>query len=241
MILWVGSLLCVAVALCAVVFAVMRRGKSVTVCGFAIVALSAVIIGDVIALPALDRGGPATVAAQPKLVATPSPRPAATTTATPRPTPAPRLPAANAAALERFEKSWSGIVHISVSAIRAHDAAGEYLRGGDTTAAAGELKSCQDTASAIVTESVKLPLETVHHSDSNLLASIKKVGDGLGYGCKSARAYLDTGNPTDFANSRSRFAHVADEIVRSESLARMIYLRLGGNADDLLSFKTALR
>jgi hypothetical protein len=219
----------------------MRRRKSVTVCGFTVIALSAVIIGDVIAVPALDRGRPATVAAQPKLLATPTLQPAATTTATPRPTPTPSAPKANAAALERFEKSWSGVVRISVSAIRAHDAAGEYLSGGDTTAAAGELKSCQDIASGIASESVKLPLETVRHSDSNLLAAIKKVGDGLGYGCKSARAYLDTGNPADFADSRTRFAHVADEIVRSESLARVIYLRLGGNPDDLFSFKTALR
>ncbi len=115
------------------------------------------------------------------------------------------------------------------------------MRGGDTATAAGELKACQESASEIVSESVKLPLETARHSDSNLLGAIKKVGDGLGYGCKSARAYLDTGNPADFADSRSRFAHVADEIVRSESLARVIHLRLGGNPDDLLSFKAALR
>ena len=208
----------------------MRRRSPVAACGFTVVALSAVIIGDVVAAAAFDRGRAATGAAQPGLAA-PAFLPAST----------PLAPKANAAALERFEKSWADVVRISVSAIQAHDSAGEYLRGGDPAAAAGELKKCEDTASGIVSESVKLPLDTGRHSDANLLAAIKKVGDGLEHGCKSARAYLDTSNPADFADSHTQFARIADEIVLSEALARVIYLRLGGNPDNLLSFTTALR
>jgi len=115
------------------------------------------------------------------------------------------------------------------------------LHSGDSAAAAGELKRCQDTASSLVTQFADLPRDPRNHFDLRLLSAIKKVGDGLGYGCKSARSYLDTNNPTDFADSHRYFADVADDIFRSETLARSEYQNLGGDPSTLLSFKTALR
>lgn len=74
-----------------------------------------------------------------------------------------------------------------------------------------------------------------------LSTSIKKVSDGLGNGCKSARSYLDTNAPADFDQAQKHFGDVADGLFRSESLARLKYARLGGNPANLPSFKDALR
>jgi hypothetical protein len=198
----------------------MRRRRAVAVCGVTFAALGLVIIADAIVTRPLDPGRPAAVTAQaahPNLVATPTPE------------------------AQRFEKSWSDVVRVTIAAIRAHDTAGEYLRAGNDAAAAGELKTCEDAASGIVSASAGLSLGTARRSDSELAAALKKVGDGLEFGCKSARAYLTTNDPVDFADSHTRFDDVADQLFRAESLVRAKYQRLGGNPDDLISFKTALR
>lgn len=179
--------------------------------------------------------------ATPMPTATPAPAATAATTATPTATPALANSNTDTKTMQSFRAHWTDVVRVSVSAIRAHDAAGEYLRSGDVAAATGELKRCQDAASSLVSQSVDLPRTTEHHFDMKLLTAIKKMGDGLGYGCKAARTYLDTNNPSDFADSHRYFDGVADEIFRSETLARSEYRQLGGNPESLLSFKTALR
>ena len=78
-------------------------------------------------------------------------------------------------------------------------------------------------------------------SDLELLADVKRIGDGLRDGCRSARSYLESGAPSDFDDAKARFTDVVDAIVRAESLARAKYRRMGGNPDSLASFKTALR
>lgn len=276
LILGIGSLICIAGVLCALVFALRRRRSAVRICGITVAAASLVIIGYVGAPAVLGREQPATVTAQasrptpsatstaePARIPTPAPTPTATasptptatataaptTTATPMPAPATTATPAPARAnrktdtkaMQAFRTHWTDVVRVSVSAIQAHDAAGEYLRSGDAAAAAGELQRCQDTASSLVSQSVDLPRNTDTHFDMKLLTAIKKAGDGLGYGCKAARSYLDTNNPSDFADSHRYFDGVAEEIFRLETLARSEYQKLGGDPRSLLSFTTALR
>lgn len=219
----IESALCVVVALCAIAYAIMRRSRMLRMCGVAIVMLSALIIAEVIGAAVLELGMPATVTAQParpRVVASPSP---------------------GTKASETFATSWTTIVRVSASAFRAHDAAGEYLQKGNDVDAAAELKNCQVTASAIVTDSLALPLDIKNRTDAELLAAVKKIGEGLTNGCKSARSYLDTNAPSDFTAAQTHFSDVVDGLVQSESLARSKYQSLGGDPDTLLSFKTALR
>jgi hypothetical protein len=140
-----------------------------------------------------------------------------------------------------FSASWTDIVRTSVSALKAHDSAGEYLRSENIPAAARELKNCQTSAGEIVGHSFNLRLDPQVGADRNLLVAINKIGDGLENVCKSARSYLDTKSPSDFADAKTHFANVVDGIFQAESLARVKYRSLGGNPDTLLSFKTALR
>ncbi len=150
-------------------------------------------------------------------------------------------PSPDTKASGKFATSWTTIVRTSVSAFRAHDAAGEYLQNGNNVDAAAELGKCQATASAIVTDSFALPLDIKNRTDSELLTAVKKIGEGLTNGCKSARSYLDTNAPSDFTAAQAHFADVVEGLVQSESFARSKYQSLGGNPDTLLSFKTALR
>jgi len=216
-------------------------------------ALSSLIVGDVLAPPVLGSEKPATVTAQAAhpqavtsspVVATRAPTPtAAPTLSEPKTVMASQRPGSttDSEALRSFRLYWGDIVRVSAAAVKAHDAAGEDLRTGHLVRASGELKSCQDTASGIVTYSSDLPLDIQHGSDLELVAAIKKVGDGLWHGCKSARSYLETNAASDFNEAKTRFSDVVDGIVQAEILARSRYQRMGGNPDTLPSFKTALQ
>ncbi len=140
-----------------------------------------------------------------------------------------------------FRMYWRDVVRVSAAALKAHDRAGEDLRTGNTAHASVELKDCQDIANGIVPYAADLQVGVDNGSDFELLAAIKKVGDGLRYGCKSARSYLETNATSDFEDAKTRFADVVDGIFQSESLARSKYQRLGGKPDSLASFKTAVR
>ena len=236
-------------------------------CGIGVTALSALIIADVLLAAPNRPGSSAMVAAQsvqPAISA--SPRPAATpppvASATPAPTPAPTPnapatekstprpratatppppPTANPEVLHDFSAAWADIVHTSVAALKAHDSAGEYLRSENIPAASRELKSCEDRASGIVGRSFNMRLDPQRGADRDFLIAINKVGDGLESVCKSARSYLATHSPSDFADAKTHFANVVDGIFQAEQHARSKYQSLGGNPDTLLSFKTALR
>ena len=130
---------------------------------------------------------------------------------------------------------------MSVLALKAHDLAGEYLRKENIPQASRQLKNCQETASGIVTHTFNLHLDVQNGSDRAFLVAINKVGDGLENVCKSARSYLQTKSPADFADAKTHFANVVEGIVQAETQARVKYQSLGGNPDTLLSFKTALR
>jgi hypothetical protein len=271
-VLWIASFLCVAAVLCAIVFGLLRRRRSLRMCGVTITALSVLIVADVIVAgarsetPALvtARAGhppaasPSPPAATPTPAATrgPTPTPAPTQTpepqptasATAKPTPEPKAtetppaaPKPDPIALENFSSAWADIVRISVSALKAHDLAGEYLRKENIPQASRELKNCQDKASGIVSHSFNLRLDPQNVADRDFLIAINKVGDGLESVCKSARSYLETKSTSDFEDAKTHFANVVDGIVQAESLARSRYQRLGGNPDTLVSFKTALR
>jgi hypothetical protein len=186
----------------------------------------------------------------PTTTPTPTPRtpaPAPSVSATPQPTPQPKTaappapPTANPEVLRDFSTAWADIVHISVAALKAHDSAGEYLRRENIPAASRELKSCQDRASGIVGRSFNMRLDPQRSADRDFLIAINKVGDGLESVCKSARSYLDTHSPSDFADAKTHFANVVDGIFQAEQHARSKYQSLGGNPDTLLSFKTALQ
>jgi hypothetical protein len=177
-----------------------------------------------------------TPAPTPNVPATQQPTPQPKTTAPP---PAP--PTANPEVLHDFSTAWADIVHVSVAALKAHDSAGEYLRTENIPAASRELKSCQDRASGIVGRSFNMRLDPQRGADRDFLIAINKVGDGLESVCKSARSYLDTHSPSDFADAKTHFANVVDGIFQAEQHARSKYQSLGGNPDTLLSFKTALR
>lgn len=190
---------------------------------------------------------PPTPSPTPTPVPSPSPsptvsvseKPAPARTATPWPAPSSRT--ADAQTLRTFRTYWAEIVRVSALALKAHDTAGEYLRRDDAAHATVQLKKCQDTAPAIVSGSLRLPLDSANGSDSELMMAIKKVGDGLAYGCKSAQSYLNTNAPSDFTEAKAHFADVAEGIFQSESLARSKYQRMGGNPDSLVSFRFALR
>lgn len=233
----VASLLCIAAILCAIPFAILRRRRSVRTCGIIVTTLGIAIVTDVIAGAVLDRGNPA-IAAAPSPTAAPISTAPATPNRSPRAKPIATPPPE---ALRNFGLYWGDIVRVSAAALKAHDRAGEDLRTGNVAKAADELKYCQDTASGIAGYSSDLQLGVEDGSDLEFLAAIKKVGDGLQFGCQSARSYLDTNAASDFDGAKARFADVVDGIVQAETLARAKYQRLGGNPDSLLSFKTALR
>lgn|GEM_PF-3320418 len=241
----IASLLCIAALLCAIPFAISRRRRSLRMCGVVVATLGIAIVTDVIAGAALDREPPAMAAAStPPATRPPTASPTLTPTAPPTPTRTPETRAVAsppAETLRNFSVYWGDIVRVSAAALKAHDRAGEDLRIGNIERAAGELKYCQETASGIASYSSYLQISIDNGSDLEFLAAIKKVGDGLQYGCKSARSYLETNAASDFEDAKSRFADVVDGIVQAETLARAKYQRLGGNPDSLLSFKTALR
>jgi hypothetical protein len=261
-VLWIGSVLCVAAVLCAIVFALRRRRGALRTCGVTVTALSALIIADVVVAGARSEkpamvtaqsthpapAGTSAPAATPAPTPSPTPTPAPAASPTAKPTPEPKATAAPSAVptthpevLQDFSIAWGEIVRISVSALKAHDSAGEYLRKENIPQASRELKTCQDRASGIVTHTFNLRLDPQNGSDRDLLIAINKVGDGLENVCKSARSYLETKAPSDFADAKVHFANVVDGIVQAESLARSKYQRLGGNPETLASFKTALR
>ena len=233
----IASLLCIAAILCAIPFAILRRRRTVGLCGIIVTTLGIAIVTDVIAGGVLDRGAPA-VAAAPSPQATSIPAAPRTPNRTPEAKP---IATPGPEALRNFGLYWGDIVRVSAAALKAHDRAGEDLRTGNVAKAVDELTYCQDTASSIGGFSSDLQLSIDNGSDLEFLAAIKKVGDGLQFGCKSARSYLDTNAASDFDSAKARFADVVDGIVQAETLARAKYQRLGGNPDSLLSFKTALR
>ncbi len=237
LVLGIASLLCTVAALCAVVFAIRRRRIPLRACGVAVTALSGMIIADTIIAP-LRSDNPAMVTAQatqPKAVVTRAPA------ATPAPAPTQAVVKTDTGALRNFSTSWAEVVRVSVAALKAHDAAGEYLQNENIPDASRELKNCQASASGIVSSSFHLRLDTENGSDRALLTAIKKVGDGLGSVCRSAQHYLATNSPSDFSDAKTHFANAVDGIFQAESLARSKYQRLGGDPDTLLSFRTALR
>ena len=239
MILGIASLLCTAAALCAVVFAILRRRMPLRACGVTVTALSVMIIADTIVAP-LRSDNSAMVTAQamqPKAVATRVPA----ATPVPAPAPAQTVVKTDTEAVRNFSASWAEVVRVSVAALKAHDSAGEYLRNENIPDASRELKNCEASASGIVSSSFNLRLDTENSSDRALLTAIKKVGNGLGSVCRSAEHYLDTKSPSDFSDAKTHFADAVDGIFQAESLARSKYQRLGGDPDMLFSFKTALR
>lgn len=225
LILRVESLLCIVVALSAAVYAILRRRRPVRISGFTVAGLSLLIVSEVVGAAVLDASAPAGATSQAA-----APRALATVVATPP-----------AEWLRTFSLSWRDVVRVSAAALKEHDRAGEDLRTGNVARATGELASCEDIASRVASYSSGLQVGLDSGSDLELLAAIKRIGDGLHDGCKSARTYLQTNATSDFDDARTRFADVVDAIVRSESLARAKYQRMGGNPDGLASFKTALR
>ncbi len=230
-------------------------------CGIAVLTLSVLIIADVIVAAVIDPGtstAETLLAAHPAMVATstaaatvtPVPTSAPTPTASPtqRRTPEPKATSTStplrgktdAAARRAFRTYWSDVVQVSVSALRSHDAAGSSLRSGDVVAASVELKKCQDIASSIARYSFSRSVDTGNASDREVLTAVKRVGDGLESECKSARAYLDTNDSSDFDATQARFSEVVDGLFQAEALARSKYERLGGNPGDLRSFKNSL-
>jgi hypothetical protein len=228
----IESLLCIAALLCAIAFLVMHRRGSLRACGIAIVALSTLIVSEVIGAAVLD--------AREGAMAAPHAAPSALVAAVLL-TSAPSRTDTDTAALRNFRRYWADIVRVSASALKAHDRAGQDLRAGQAAPAAEELRYCQEVASGIAGSPSGLALDIDDGSDLELSAAVKKIGDGLVYGCKSARSYLQTNVAADFTDAKTRFDEVVDAIVQSESLARAKYQRLGGNPDALSSFKTALR
>jgi hypothetical protein len=228
----IESLLCVAALLCAIASVLMRRRSALRACGLIIVALSTLIVSEVIGAAVLDARETARATPQvshPELVAAALPASA------------PRTADNDTEALRSFRRYWADIVRVSASALKAHDRAGEDLRTGHAAPAAEELRYCQEVASGIASYPSGLALDIDNGSDLELSAAVRKLGDGLVNGCKSARAYLSTNVAADFSEAKTRFNDVVDAIVQSESLARQKYQRLGGNPDALSSFKTALR
>ena len=229
LILRVESLLCIVVALCAAMYAALRRRRPVRISGFTVAALSLLIVSEVVGAAVLDASAPADATSQA------APRtPIAKTAREPAPNPPAEL-------LQTFSSSWRDVVRVSAAALKEHDSAGEDLRTGNVTRAAGELANCGDIASRVGSYSAGLQGGLDDGSDLELLAAVKRIGDGLHDGCKSAGSYLETNAASDFDDAKARFADVVDAIVRAESLARAKYRRMGGNPASLASFKTALR
>jgi hypothetical protein len=221
LILRVESLLCIVVALCAAVYAILRRRRPVRITGFTLAALSLLIVSEVVGAAILEAGAPAgamSQAASPKSAATPP-----------------------AELLQPFSAAWRDVVGVSAAALKEHDRAGEDLRTGHVARATGELANCEDIAGRVVSLSPGLQGGLDDGSDLEFLAAVKRIGDGLHDGCRSARSYLDTNAVSDFDDAKARFADVVEAIVRAETLARAKYRRIGGNPDSLASFETALR
>ncbi len=229
LILRVESLLCIVVALCAAVYAILRRRRPVRIGGFTVAGLSLLIVSEVIGAAVLDASASAGKTSQA------APRtPVAISLRDVAPNPPAEL-------LRMFSSSWRDVVRVSAAALKEHDSAGEDLRAGNVPRAAGELANCEDIASRVVSYSSGLQGGLDNGSDLEFLAAIKRIGDGLHDGCRSARSYLETNAASDFDDAKARFDEVVEAIVRAESLARAKYQRMGGNPDRLASFKTALR
>jgi hypothetical protein len=240
LILRIESLLCIAAALCAGVYAILHRWRAVRISGATVAALSLLIVSEVIGAALLDASAPAGATSQ---SARPAPIPLAASTGDSAPPPqATRMTAMAPAHLVRtFSAAWADVVRVSAAALKEHDKAGEDLRTGDVSRAAGELADCAEIASRVPSYAAGLQGGLDNGSDLELLAATKRIGDGLHGGCTSARAYIETSAPSDFDDAKTRFADVVEAIVRAESLARAKYQRMGGNPDNLASFKTALR
>jgi len=229
LILRVESVLCIVAALCAAVYAVLRRRRPVRISGFTVAGLSLLIVSEVVGAAMLDATAPAGASSggvRPTPVAISS-RQAA--------------PAPPAEPLGIFRAAWGDVVRVSAAALKEHDRAGDDLRTGNVSRAGAELANCEDIASHIVSYSSGLEGGLDNGSDLEFLAAVKRIGDGLHDGCRSARAYLANNATSDFDDAKTRFADVVDAIVRAESLARAKYQRMGGNPNELASFKTALR
>jgi glucose/arabinose dehydrogenase len=230
------SLLCIAVVLWGVGCAISRRRDTLRLSGVTVVALSVLIVSEVIGAGLLEAGRPATMAAQAAAA-----KVGPTRTATPGPATPAAAPTADAEVLQSFSMAWSDVVRVTAAALKAHDSAGESLSHENIPAASHELENCEGSAAAIGAHAYPLRLDPQIVSDRDLLIAITNVGDDLQSVCRSARSYLDTRSAADFADAKTHFAKVVDGMFQAESLARQKYQRLGGNPDALLSFKTALR
>jgi len=243
----VVGLLWVVAFIGAITFAIMRRWRLLAISGATILGLTLVAFAAAL-LDASEK--PSKVAHATRRADTPTPvdtpkATPATPTRTPRPTPVPtpspvpkNIDYAN---LAKFRENWTDIVRRTAVAVKAHDAARKYLLAGDAIDGSIELKKCEDAASGINDDAYSLPVQSSEDADSALLESVRKIGDGLGYGCKALRKFVDTNAPSDAADAKTQFAEVMHGIYESEIRAQEKYASMGGNPRSLLDFKTAVR
>lgn len=143
--------------------------------------------------------------------------------------------------LRKFRDSWSDVVERTTSAIRAGDSAQKYLSAANPIDASQELKNCEEAASGIKEDGSDMTTGDDSELGVSLWDKIAKIGDGLGYGCKSLRQYLDTQRPSDAADAKSQLASVPDAVIAAQFLAQEKYKQMGGDPTALLDFKSALR
>jgi len=134
----------------------------------------------------------------------------------------------------KVRETWQKIMERIVAAERAMHAAQKYVANGNLIDASAAFKECQDAASGIKIDSGGLPSAI----DIEINANIYKVGDGLGYGCKSLRSYLDTNAPSDAANAKSQLNGVPEALDVATHMLRAEYVKMGGNPQDIESLKS---
>jgi hypothetical protein len=222
-----------------------RRRRSrwhyVASCGFFI---STVIVGLCTPTPKVRGAG---TSARPVSEVRVESSPRRSILATAQPTEAPSLPPqappspeqTDSPDMQKFRDDWMDITERAASALSSANAANVALRNSDPIAASGKLKDCEEAASGISDAGYNLPLDLENDKDSSLLEAVKSVGDGLGYGCKSMRAFLDTGAPSDGADAKASLASVPDAMYKAQYLADQKYKAMGGYGV-ILDFKSAI-
>ncbi len=151
------------------------------------------------------------------------------------PTPAPAPTRDYSQERTKIREGWSKVLARTVAAERAMRAAQGYISRGNAIDASASFKECEEAASGIKQDSATLPDKI----DELIYANIYKVGDGLGYGCKSLRSYLDSGAPSDAADAKSRLNGVQDAIDTAAHQLRQKYVELGGKRADIEGLRTA--
>ncbi len=141
----------------------------------------------------------------------------------------PALQATDTPELQKFRDSWTDIVERTTSAMKAGDLAQKHLAAANPIDASAELKNCEDAASGIKDDASDLTNDDNSDLGTSLWGKVAKIGDGLGYGYKSLRQYLDTQAPSDAADAKSQLGGVPGAVVAAQYLAQEKYRQIGGD------------